>query len=607
MADTLHKREGDTTRKTGEIIDGRYKILKKLGEGGMSVVYLAVNEKVNRYWAIKEIKREGIENFETVYQGLLAEADILKKLHHPNLPDIVDIIEGKETFLLVMDYIEGRQLERIVQEYGPQKQENVVEWGKQLCDLLLYLHSQEPPIIYRDMKPANVMLQEDGKVVLIDFGTAREFKESQTEDTVCLGTWGYAAPEQYKGQSDIRTDIYGLGVTFYYLLTGHNPVCKPYEIYPIRYWNANLSSGLEAIILKCTRKNPSKRYQSCEELQQELSHYHELDIEYRKSQKVQKIILLCFGILTVAFGFLSFVFYKEEKKFINNVYENCLYEARCQNGAEQYQACYQAAITLNPKNSRAYKELLETFLWRDNEKKEEAQGYSVCFFSEKEENFIRKILGTTRKGKKRNEEYLKSCKREYESFAYNLGIAYFYSYNGAGNKAAAEKWLKIAGEGKPSKKLQKSEIIRAQKLWKIAAYYEQLGMYHQGGDVSISYKDYWKDLTEIASHEKKTMQQSKDLLFSYNELLSQIITSAFRFAEAGVSKAEMKKQLKEIEEELYGMKIDKGNANAFYEEEMRRNLCENLSAAHHSIEAAFGDGGEENEGNTKSNLSISMP
>ena len=199
----------------------------------------------------------------------------------------------------------------------------------------------------------------------------------------------------------------------------------------------------------------------------------------------------------------------------------------------------------------------------------------MFFFRERGKFYSVRYWELPEKEKKRNEEYLKSCKREYESFAYNLGIAYFYSYNGAGNKAAAEKWLKIAGEGKPSKKLQKSEIIRAQKLWKIAAYYEQLGMYHQGGDVSISYKDYWKDLTEIASHEKKNVQQSKDLLFSYNELLSQIITSAFRFAEAGVSKAEMKKQLKEIEEELYGMKIDKGNANAFYEEEMRRNLCEN--------------------------------
>lgn len=584
-------------RKTGELIDGRYKILRKLGEGGMSVVYLAVNEKVNKHWAIKEVKKEGVENFETVHQRLLTEADILKRLHHPNLPDIVDIIENEETFLLVMDYIEGRQLESIVQEYGPQKEETVVNWGKQLCDVLSYLHSQNPPIIYRDMKPANVMLQKDGKVVLIDFGTAREFKESQAEDTLCLGTCGYAAPEQYKGQgqSDIRTDIYCLGVTLYYLLTGHNPICKPYEIYPIRYWNTNLSSGLEMIILKCTRKNPSKRYQSCEELQQELSHYYKLDIEYQKSQKIKKLILFCFLGLTIVSGFLSLVFYREEKELVKNAYEDCLYEAQRQRGKEQYQACYQAAITLNPKDSRAYKALLETFLWKDNEEQEELQGYSVCFFSEKEEKFIREMLGITKEGNKRNEEYLKSRKREYESFAYTLGLAYFYSYNGTGNKAAAEKWLKIAGEGKPSQGLQEAEIIRAQKLWKIASYYDRLGMYHQGGDVRISHKDYWEDLTEIVKHEKKNKYKSKDLLFAYKEILSQMITSAFQFARAGVTKAEMEKQLREIEEGLDAMKIEKGSANAVYKEEMKRNLCENLSAAHHSIEAAFEEGSGENE------------
>ncbi len=584
-------------RKTGELIDGRYKILRKLGEGGMSVVYLAVNEKVNKHWAIKEVKKEGVENFETVHQRLLTEADILKRLHHPNLPDIVDIIENEETFLLVMDYIEGRQLESIVQEYGPQKEETVVNWGKQLCDVLSYLHSQNPPIIYRDMKPANVMVQKDGKVVLIDFGTAREFKESQAEDTLCLGTCGYAAPEQYKGQgqSDIRTDIYCLGVTLYYLLTGHNPICKPYEIYPIRYWNTNLSSGLEMIILKCTRKNPSKRYQSCEELQQELSHYYKLDIEYQKSQKIKKLMLFCFLGLTIVSGFLSLVFYREEKELVKNAYEDCLYEAQRQRGKEQYQACYQAAITLNPKDSRAYKALLETFLWKDNEEQEELQGYSVCFFSEKEEKFIREMLGITKEGNKRNEEYLKSRKREYESFAYILGLAYFYSYNGTGNKAAAEKWLKIAGEGKPSQGLQEAEIIRAQKLSKIASYYDRLGMYHQGGDVRISYKDYWGDLTEIVKHEKKNRYKSKDLLFAYKEILSQMITSAFQFARAGVTKAEMEKQLREIEEGLDAMKIEKGSANAVYEEEMKRNLCENLSAAHHSIEAAFEEGSGENE------------
>ena len=584
-------------RKTGELIDGRYKILRKLGEGGMSVVYLAVNEKVNKHWAIKEVKKEGVENFETVHQRLLTEADILKRLHHPNLPDIVDIIENEETFLLVMDYIEGRQLESIVQEYGPQKEETVVNWGKQLCDVLSYLHSQNPPIIYRDMKPANVMVQKDGKVVLIDFGTAREFKESQAEDTLCLGTCGYAAPEQYKGQgqSDIRTDIYCLGVTLYYLLTGHNPICKPYEIYPIRYWNTNLSSGLEMIILKCTRKNPSKRYQSCEELQQELSHYYKLDIEYQKSQKIKKLMLFCFLGLTIVSGFLSLVFYREEKELVKNAYEDCLYEAQRQREKEQYQVWYQAAITLNPKDSRAYKALLETFLWKDNEEQEELQGYSVCFFSEKEEKFIREMLGITKEGNKRNEEYFKSRKREYESFAYTLGLAYFYSYNGTGNKAAAEKWLKIAGEGKPSQGLQEAEIIRAQKLWKIASYYDRLGMYHQGGDVRISYKDYWGDLTEIVKHEKKNRYKSKDLLFAYKEILSQMITSAFQFARAGVTKAEMEKQLREIEEGLDAMKIEKGSANAVYEEEMKRNLCENLSAAHHSIEAAFEEGSGENE------------
>lgn len=584
-------------RKTGELIDGRYKILRKLGEGGMSVVYLAVNEKVNKHWAIKEVKKEGVENFETVHQRLLTEADILKRLHHPNLPDIVDIIENEETFLLVMDYIEGRQLESIVQEYGPQNEETVVNWGKQLCDVLSYLHSQNPPIIYRDMKPANVMVQKEGKVVLIDFGTAREFKESQAEDTLCLGTCGYAAPEQYEGQgqSGIRTDIYCLGVTLYYLLTGHNPICKPYEIYPIRYWNTNLSSGLEMIILKCTRKNPSKRYQSCEELQQELSHYYKLDIEYQKSQKIKKLMLFCFLGLTIVSGFLSLVFYREEKELVKNAYEDCLYEAQRQRGKEQYQACYQAAITLNPKDSRAYKALLETFLWKDNEEQEELQGYSVCFFSEKEEKFIREMLGITKEGNKRNEEYLKSRKREYESFAYILGLAYFYSYNGTGNKAAAEKWLKIAGEGKPSQGLQEAEIIRAQKLWKIASYYDRLGMYHQGGDVRISYKDYWGDLTEIVKHEKKNRYKSKDLLFAYKEILSQMITSAFQFARAGVTKAEMEKQLREIEEGLDAMKIEKGSANAVYEEEMKRNLCENLSAAHHSIEAAFEEGSGENE------------
>ena len=199
----------------GSLVDGKYKILSEIGHGGMSVVYMAINEKANKTWAIKEVRKDGVLDFEAVRQGLIVETDLLKKLRHPNLPSIIDVIENQDNFLIVMDYIEGNSLSTALEEYGAQQQEAVIEWALQLCDVLGYLHSREPAIIYRDMKPANVMLKPDGTVMLIDFGTAREYKARNIADTTCLGTVGYAAPEQFggMGQTDARTDIYCLGAT----------------------------------------------------------------------------------------------------------------------------------------------------------------------------------------------------------------------------------------------------------------------------------------------------------------------------------------------------------------------------------------------------------
>ena len=159
----------------GSLIDGKYKILNEVGHGGMSVVYLAMNERANKQWAIKEVRKDGVKDFEVVKQSLVAETNMLKKLSHPSLPDIVDVIDEDDRFLIVMDYIEGNSLKTALQEYGVQSQKNVIKWAKQLCDVLGYLHSQNPPIIYRDMKPANIMLKPDGNVVLIDFGTATTY------------------------------------------------------------------------------------------------------------------------------------------------------------------------------------------------------------------------------------------------------------------------------------------------------------------------------------------------------------------------------------------------------------------------------------------------
>ena len=158
----------------GQVIDNKYKILYEVGKGGMSRVYLAINEAAGKEWAVKEVRKKGRKHGESVKQDPVTETDILKKLNNPHLPRIIDVIEEEEAYLIVMDFVEGLTLKKKLDSEGRQKQEDVIGWALQLCDVLEYLHAQDPPIIYRDMKPGNVMLRPDGRIVLIDFGIARE-------------------------------------------------------------------------------------------------------------------------------------------------------------------------------------------------------------------------------------------------------------------------------------------------------------------------------------------------------------------------------------------------------------------------------------------------
>lgn len=338
----------------GSLVDGKYKILNKVGQGGMSVVYLAMNEKANKQWAVKEVRKDGIQDFEVVKQGLVAETEILKELEHPNLPSIVDVIDTDESFIIIMDYIQGNSLNKALEEYGAQPQDKVIAWAKQLTDVLGYLHSRKPPIIYRDMKPANIMLKPDGNVTLIDFGTARQYKEKNLADTTCLGTVGYAAPEQFggMGQTDGRTDIYCLGATLYHLVTGMNPCEPPYEIKPIRQINPSLSAGLERIILKCTQRDPQDRYQSAEELMYALEHYKEDDDEYKKKQKKKLGAFVSTVALAVAFGISAVWGYTSAEQKKSENYDQILMEA------ETVQDYYEAILT-DPSRTDAYLQLNE--------------------------------------------------------------------------------------------------------------------------------------------------------------------------------------------------------------------------------------------------------
>ena len=200
----------------GQIIDDKYEILTLIGQGGMSSVYLARDKRLNKQWAVKEIlKKARDKNNEIVVQSAIAEANMIKQLDHSSIVRIVDVIDNPDVIYIIEDYIEGETLNTILDQNGAQPQELVIEWAKQICQALEYLHTRKPAIIYRDMKPSNVMLRPDGNIKIIDFGIAREYKEQNLADTVSLGTKGYAAPEQFggKGQTDARTDSVKVGVS----------------------------------------------------------------------------------------------------------------------------------------------------------------------------------------------------------------------------------------------------------------------------------------------------------------------------------------------------------------------------------------------------------
>ena len=169
----------------GSVLEGKYEILKLIGKGGMSRVYLAMDKRLNKTWAVKEIEKNARdENNEIVVQSAMAEAHLIERLDHPALPRIVDILEYDKVIYVVMDYIDGEPLSKVLEEHGAQPQDLVIEWAKQICDVLDYLHTQTPPIIYRDMKPGNLMLKLDGNIKVIDFGIAREYKQKNLADTV---------------------------------------------------------------------------------------------------------------------------------------------------------------------------------------------------------------------------------------------------------------------------------------------------------------------------------------------------------------------------------------------------------------------------------------
>jgi serine/threonine protein kinase len=255
-----------------------YKILALVGRGGMGAVYRAQRQADGSIWALKEMRpppdltaADIEENRKLFFQ----EAELLSQLSHPNLPVIAEVFEqaGSNRPTLVMEFVAGQALERRLRDANaPFLEQQAIGYTIQLARVLYYLHTRNPAIIYRDLKPSNVMLTPEGVLKLIDFGVARTYKERKSKDTVAMGSAGYAPPEQYgKGQTDARSDIYALGATLLHLLTNMPPIpLQTPAVGYIRKFNPSVSAQTEQVVIKAMALDPNDRYNNAAEMEQDL-------------------------------------------------------------------------------------------------------------------------------------------------------------------------------------------------------------------------------------------------------------------------------------------------------------------------------------------------
>ncbi|MDB5053102.1 MAG: putative serine/threonine-protein kinase [Bacilli bacterium] len=254
----------------GFTLANRYHIISRLGEGGMGAVFLANDLKLSgKQWAVKESLLHSHHA-----QGFVDEAAILVQLDHPFLPKIVDFFppDANGYSYLVIDYIKGQSLQKLFSVNRAIPLEQIVKYAYQLCQVFDYLHHFKPKaIIYRDLKPSNVMIDEQNNIRLIDFGIARSYSSERHSDTMQLGTVGFAAPEQYEHQqTDPRTDLYTLGALMYYLLSGghyYSPQLEKWQPF-----SEQVPEKLNNLIDKLLQNDPINRYQTAVEVQKQLEH-----------------------------------------------------------------------------------------------------------------------------------------------------------------------------------------------------------------------------------------------------------------------------------------------------------------------------------------------
>ncbi len=251
----------NSTLAPGQVVGGRFRIVGIAHRSSMSIVYRAVDERTRfQPVAVKEFSGAGLPSEERAesLKWLAREAGLLSSLSEPHLATLIAAFSEGDHHYLVMPYLAGETLKELYDRIGPLPEIDVVHWAKTLADILIYMHGQEPPIIHRDLKPANILLRPDGQLMLLDLGVARPLPYGEVG--TAIGTPGYAPPEQYQGFADARSDLYSLGATMHFLLTGYDAErAVPFRHPRIRELNPGISRAMERLIARLLNVAPGHR------------------------------------------------------------------------------------------------------------------------------------------------------------------------------------------------------------------------------------------------------------------------------------------------------------------------------------------------------------
>ena len=252
--------------------DGRFTVLERLDSGGQATVYLGQDSLANRKIVLKEFvltPGESIEALVASASDFDNESAVLSRLKHPKIVKMIDLFLNGHRAYLVLEYVEGRSLRKVVEQDGALNETAVAELAVQMCDILEYMHAEVPPIVHRDFTPENIILQSDGKLKLIDFSIAKQATEVSSGE--CAGKHAYTPPEQFRSEETTRTDIYALGATLYFLLCAEDP--EPISVSSPRLANGAVSETIDRIVAKCTALEAEQRYEDVAWLRLELQQW----------------------------------------------------------------------------------------------------------------------------------------------------------------------------------------------------------------------------------------------------------------------------------------------------------------------------------------------